>query len=347
MKNVKSFIAVFVLCVFYGAVTVGAQTESRNNTPYVGLDAGLSLAQAPDISNFNDGIPSRCDLHRTGMGITANVADFNGDTGCKDGGKTPWEYGDFDSSIGHTVGVTAGVSRLFGIPLRAEVEYLYRNNNFDGESSTDIAEKSREFRPSHNGQAYGRLGNIWSHGFFANLYYDLPLQSKLTPYIGGGVGWALTKFQLEHFFQRNDNGDTGTSADPAGHPADYSVDAEDNCVLGDGEGTNDCVLEALEGVISQAQTTHDGSAVGFQALLGFDYKLSEKFSAGVKFRWAYVGEIEGGDERWDVLRNHDSTVSPDNPTDTELGRSNEITYTSTLNSSQFWGAAISLKYHIF
>ncbi|MGI9558048.1 MAG: hypothetical protein ACR2NQ_00045 [Thermodesulfobacteriota bacterium] len=330
------------MCAFCGAITVGAQTESRNNTPYVGLDAGLSLAQAPDISNFNDGISSRCDLHHTGMGITANVTDFNGDTGtpsCKDGGRTPWEYGDFDSSIGHTVGVTAGVSRLFGIPLRAEVEYLYRNNNFDGKSPTDIAEKSREFETSHNGQSYGRLGNIWSHGFFANLYYDLPLQSKLTPYIGGGVGWALTKFQLEHFFQRNDDDDTadGTNGHPGTIPAT-------GCEL---SNTNDCVLEALEGVISQAQTTHDGSAVGFQALLGFDYKLSEKFSAGVKFRWAYVGEIEGGDERWDVLRNHDSTVSPDNPTDTELGRSNEITYTSTLNSSQFWGAAISLKYHIF
>ncbi len=361
MKNLKSLIAAFAFCVFYGAVTVAAQTENRKNTPYVGVDAGISLSLSPEFVSDGNDVPSRCDLHFAGdpgledvpetnpARVISNVSDFNilfrGGTHCQDADSV-WES-KHSSSIGTTAGLTAGVAQIFGLPLRAEAEYLYRNNNFRDRADITLAgEKFEEFLPEFNGAAWAYLDNIQSHNLFANLYYDIPLKSKLSPYVGAGIGWSQTKFVMTSFWQRNDTGDT---ADNDGvHPDGHD---EEGCAP---TQSNDCVIEVLEGVVSAGiDKAHDGSTIAFQGLIGFDYPLSDRFLLGLKLRWAYFGEIETDPEEWDLLRDHPSTVVPEDgsagdPADLEYnGGNNRIIYRTRLQSSHLLGAAVSLKYLLF
>ncbi len=334
----KKTVLFLIVCLFPFVQTAHSDEmmSGKASGPYLGLDAGFSLSTGVEFSSHNAGIPSRCDLHYAGEdGFEANVAAFAADSSCTGFSGSRWKN-DYDkTSIGHTLGVTAGYTGLAGLPIRAEVEYIYRNNEYDKQTSTElIGAKLSEFQPEFGGAAYGRLGDIQSHNVFANVYYDIKTDSKFTPYVGAGVGWSRTKADLLHFFQRNDSGDTedGTSGHPANHPADCSPST-----------ANDCVLEELEGTVSSAQQSHEDDLFGFQVLVGFDYPLSDRITAGLKLRWAYFGELEGDSETWDTLRSHSSTVSPDNPDN--LGRSNSITYKSETEDTQFWGAALSLKYH--
>lgn len=342
----KLLVLLLILFVTPFVQRVNAQETVMSGTaaegPYLGLDVGLAIAPSTEFNTHNRGIPSRCDLHYAGQdGFVTSVASFSGDSDCTASAGSSWNN-DYDSSLGHTLGLTAGYSRVAGIPVRVEVEYLYRNNEFDDRVEPAFSGgKSPEFQPSANGQIYGRLGDIQSHNVFANLYYDFPTDSKFTPYVGSGVGWSRTKADLLHFFQRNDNGDTATGSD--GHPDFVAPNTLADCTP---TAANDCVLEALEGTVSYSRRTHEDTLFGFQFLLGFDYALSDKLSAGLKLRWAYFSELEGDPETWDVLRNHASTVSPDDNPDLGDRSSNLITYTSGSKDTQLWGAALSLKYYL-
>lgn len=81
----------------------------------------------------------------------------------------------FDSGFG----VSAEVGRKFG-PLRAALEYGYKETNiFHLKSAT-----GHDVVP----------GDLSIKNLMANIYYDQKLtKGKLTPYIGGGAGWAWVK----------------------------------------------------------------------------------------------------------------------------------------------------------
>ncbi len=232
--------------------------------PYLGLDAGLTLATGIKVDNHNNGIPSRCDLHYAGQaGFPADASAFRADSGnpsCVDFPGTHLRQDYNKTSLGHTVGLTVGYGRIWGLPVRAEFEYFYRNNEFDKRAPVTVSGgKLSEFVPSAGGQAYGRFGGVQSHNIFANLYYDLQTDTKFTPYLGGGVGWSKTKADLLNFFQRNDNGDNSSAL--CGRDDDPTP-------------ANDCVIGPLEGTVSYSRRNHEDGLFGFQVLLGFDYSLS-------------------------------------------------------------------------
>ncbi len=81
----------------------------------------------------------------------------------------------FDSGFG----VSAEVGRKFG-PLRTALEYGYKETNiFHLKSAT-----GHDVIP----------GDLNIKNLMANIYYDQKLtKGKLTPYIGGGLGWAWVK----------------------------------------------------------------------------------------------------------------------------------------------------------
>lgn len=69
--------------------------------------------------------------------------------------------------------------------LRAELEASYRRNNLGGHWSQD----SFFFGPT-GGPIDGRMSTF---ALMANVWYDINLDSKFKPYLGGGAGWARTK----------------------------------------------------------------------------------------------------------------------------------------------------------
>lgn len=71
-------------------------------------------------------------------------------------------------------------------PIRAELEYSYRNNDID-------TLKFSAFGTSADCKDVGAncSGDVNSHGFLVDGWYDLRRDTRLRPYIGGGIGFAI------------------------------------------------------------------------------------------------------------------------------------------------------------
>lgn len=81
-------------------------------------------------------------------------------------------------------GINGAVGYRFD-DARVELEVAYTNNNVEGVSVNDFDQVPLD-------------GDIESVQFMVNGYYDIPTQSRFSPYIGGGVGVAtLTADDIE------------------------------------------------------------------------------------------------------------------------------------------------------
>ena len=62
-------------------------------------------------------------------------------------------------------------------------------------------------------RAEDRIGSLSSQNVFANAYVDFPGRSRVTPYVGAGVGIGLAKLDYGDLWARNpDPGPIGTAA---------------------------------------------------------------------------------------------------------------------------------------
>lgn len=90
----------------------------------------------------------------------------------------------FDSSADYDngIGVYAAIGYAFGNDWRAELEFSHRNNDIDS-----IAMDG----PGFSGWPSGTItGDTTAIAIMANLIKDIDLGGPITPYIGGGVGFA-------------------------------------------------------------------------------------------------------------------------------------------------------------
>ena len=136
-----------------------------------------------------------------------------------------------------------------------------------------------------------------SHNFFANLYYDYHSDSKFTPYVGFGVGFAQVSLDFYNRWTRN--------SDPDLIPTFDKADAE-----GQELANRERLNQQLAGTTSIGRAKLSDTLFGYQVIAGVDYQVSEPVSIGLKFRWADFGEFEDGRE-WDQLRSHDSAIGPE------------------------------------
>ena len=80
-------------------------------------------------------------------------------------------------------------------------------------SPTDwLPSDSREYGGGGAMQEYGggvedAVDNLMSHNVFANLYYDYRTDSKFTPYVGFGIGFAQVSVQYRTRWHRTRNAD--------------------------------------------------------------------------------------------------------------------------------------------
>ncbi|RKK02969.1 OmpA family protein [Pseudoroseomonas wenyumeiae] len=87
---------------------------------------------------------------------------------------------EFDAGFGGVLSVGYG----FGNGLRAEIEGNYRQGDVD------------QIKAGIGGRLPGISGTVRTYGAMANVLFDLPLALPVpvTPYIGGGVGYAWTDY---------------------------------------------------------------------------------------------------------------------------------------------------------
>ena len=130
-------------------------------------------------------------------------------TGPNRGATGDW-YNNFDGATGILAGAAVGYS--FGAQnpnsplggLRVELEYFYRQSNYDETSEVpSAAGESGDKLEQELVRTYDRIGSMNSHNIFANLYYDFANTSRFTPYIGVGGGVGVTNMEYGSLWARN------------------------------------------------------------------------------------------------------------------------------------------------
>ena len=233
---------------------------------YGGLELGMAMSPEITISGQDNDFSG-----------SSNVCDgfIGGDPGlpaCAGRGNT-WEN-TFDGGTGILSGLTLGY-RLGSI--RIEGEYFHRTASHDDENTPIIGglseEKLNELGVGINSSVH--LGDLASHNFFVNAYYDLPIGTKFRPYVGAGAGFSSISIDYAANFTR-------------------SVDQD----------------PPVAGTTTVAKETFSDNVFGYQLLAGVDYLLNDRITLGLKLRWANFGEFKDDGKAWDRLRSHDSLTGP-------------------------------------
>lgn len=126
------------------------------------------------------------------------------------GAPIEWEFEDPGFQISGFIGYDFG--KLVGpVGLRTELEFAFRNNDFD-----DLGGAAGPLDSGGEFQSFSGLANFW---------FDYHNSSRFTPYIGGGVGGSF----LDLEFDAGDDGDpivgdTGALAYQLGAGVNYELD---------------------------------------------------------------------------------------------------------------------------
>ena len=276
---------------------------------YMGMDLGIAVAPEMDVQTGGLDDWSSTDVPATRCDRTINPDGLQVPSGDCSDDPPPW--GPLAESFDGGSGVLAGLAVGYRIGnFRAEGEYFYRNANHD---STDNP------YPEGIGAGYKTIedavDDVFSHNFFANLYYDYHSDSKFTPYVGLGVGLAQVSVGYRTLWQR------------ATDPGEITVFERGV----PGEELN----QKLVGALTYDRARMSDMLFGYQVLAGVDYQVSDPLSIGLKFRWADFGEFED-ESAYTELRGHASVAgNPPRP----------VTYYIRTDDIQFWGVSLNMKYH--
>ena len=291
------------LCILVSAGVANAETSRQGF--YAGIELGF--ANAEDMGSVLTAVnhPTKCDQ------LLKDRPDHNvvplSDPDCTNNTAQPTTTNSFDLGTGFLGGVSVGYALD---RFRVEFEYLNRSHGGDSAlwrvhgENVPLVDKNDEVStldpPSE------RISDFSAHQFSVNAYYDFLNDSRWTPYVGAGVGWARTSLDYEARFLRK----TISQGYPAGKPP------------------------AAAGTLSLLNAEFTDTLFGFQFLGGLDYALTEKVSIGMKARWASFQDLEG-DTVWDLIRSHRPVrADGETPFDSTL----------TFSDIQYWALSFVLKY---
>ena len=290
------FAIVLGLCMLVSVDAANAETSRRGF--YAGMELGF--ANAEDVGSILSGVnhPTQCDIL---VGGNPSGPD------CTNNTPAVLSANSFDLGTGFLGGISVGYALD-----RFRVEFEYLNRSHGGSASPWIlpggnaALQSKSSEVSTLDPPSERISDFSAHQFFVNAYYDFLNNSRWTPYVGAGLGWAGTSLDYQARFLRK------TVAQ--GYPADKP--------------------QAAAGTLSLLDTELTDTLFGFQFLGGLDYALTEKVSIGMKARWASFQDLEG-DTVWTLIRSH-KPVRADGktPFDSKL----------TFSDIQYWALTFGLKY---
>ena len=291
---------------------------------YIGGELGIAVAPEMNMKGNDNDYDSPCDKHINPTGFQTNE-NPGGLANPKDCSVVPVERQSlwFHNGIDGGTGLLAGAAIGYRMgSFRVEGEYLYRGTTYDSTAANTIVsdpETTRKVREELDALD-GAVDDVLSHNFFANLYYDYHSDSKFTPYVGFGVGFARVSLDYFGVFRRK---------------ADYSaIKTFDDTVSGEDSHTASDLNRVLAGTTTIGRGKLSDTLFGYQIVAGVDYRVSEPVSIGLKFRWADFGEFEDGRE-WDQLRSHPSTnLRPGDP----------VRYIMSTDDIQFWGVSLNMKY---
>ena len=307
----RSIATVFIMVVLLLSTNAGASETIARQGFYFGADVGASIADTLNFGRINRGIGTNCDQW------------LNSDTLTNAEGQTftvplpldqcsPRDYPKATSNFELGPGLLAGVNLGYAIDnVRIEFEYFRRQQSGDSHNVYVPADnKTVEFSSRQQ-----QVDSLRADNFFANVYYDLHnmISPRLTPYLGGGLGFM--RISLDY---------TGTTIRKSAETLR-------------GLGRNPDAADRH----SVASALLSDTLFGYQLLAGLDYAMSQRFSVGVKVRYADTfSNFDGGEYPWNPLRGHESTVGPPGTP----GYNTPILYRTDADTLSFWGISLNLKY---
>ena len=286
---------------------------------YVSTESGLGIGNSLGTEARDTDFPTLCDGHLDPHNLFS-PAGITEPGGCSSAAST-WDNS-FGSATGIIAGFALGVSTDIGV--RIEAEYFrsgiqYNATSTLGGGGADVQDKSDQelFRLEE------RIGSVNINNLTVNLYYDLPASGQLGPYIGGGLGFGMAGLDYAGFFARNLNPDVIKTADEATYngSGNEAVDRQ-------------ALHERIAGTTTTASHTLQDTILGYQAVVGVDYMVSDNASIGVKGRWVKYADFSDSNE-WDQLRSHSS----------DNGRgTNVVVYTIETEDLSAFGVTLVMKY---
>ena len=309
----------FLLCAHAAIFSLFGMVVPTQADPglYVSGELGVNLGSSLDTTGSSNDRASVCDEYiNTLFRQVESTQGYEGIncTGPNRGVGDDWQN-EFDSGGGILFGVTFGY-QIKSSRFRAELEYFYRDTSYEETSAVAGAGgASGEKLAQEIVTANEHIGSFTSHNLFTNLYFDFAYHSKLTPYIGVGIGFGLAEVDYGAVFQRN---------------------MDKNAILtGAGLANVDAIQEKLAGSATTAQKELGDTLLGYQLLLGMDYRFTESLSVGVKGRWISFDSFRDGDER-DTLRSH--------PSNLRLDGSEPVKGYLEIDDTEIFAVSLSLKY---
>ncbi len=323
----KTSILVALLVVALGGVPSPAQGQGW----YLGSELGGHVVPALGFTGLSNDVASVCDEF-----INPEYATVTQTAGYEAYNCTgPDRSDDWANEFARATGLQASwvLGYRFGADasgprwhhVRTEMEYFYRATAYDqseavpgigGGSGSVTADKlNQEIR-----KATDYLGRVTAHTLFANLYWDVRTRSRLTPYVGVGVGIGWTAVSYGSLWSRNANATAITT--------------------GEGLPNVDEIRQNLAATTSSFQGILSDKLISEQVLVGVNYALTEGLSVGVKGRWVHVAAFESpqGSLIWDPLRSHVPNLRRDG--------SEPVTGQVLTDASTLWDVGLSLTYHL-
>ena len=267
------------------AAACGSTQAAAETGLYVSGEVGAHMLPDARLNGGDTDRAARCDEFVNPL-YAENPACTTPDRGV--GAVDDWMSA-FDGAAGISGGVAVGWRHE---RLRLELEWSGRSANID-QSSPILAPDGRAFTAIFGSElpvAEERIGRLRAQRLFVNGYWDFPNASRLTPFVGVGVGVADTRTAYRALWRR--------SADPTTVRTASGLSNEEE------------VKRNLAGTVSRAEDTLRDRSRGYQLLFGVEYDWKEGVSLALQARWTRIGAFEAGGV-YDELRSHVSNLRRD------------------------------------
>ncbi len=311
----------FALAVWVLIVSMAEPLQAEGF--YLSTDLGMNFGKSLNMYGHDTDRPSVCDEYINPAFMTVNSTLGWTNTNCTGpnrGSDSVWEN-DFGSDEGVLFGTALGYY-IGDSSFRAELEYFYRNTNYNETSETTVGGGEVLSKLVQEiVRAEERIGHLASHNLFANLYMDFANSSRFTPYVGLGLGTGFAGLQYNGVFARDIDPAriTTGNAPEGGQPLANAAQIQANLA-----GTTTTESEQLTDTL-----------FGYQLMVGVDYALTESLLLGFKGRWVNFESFTDKDD-WDQLRSHPSNLRKDG--------SEPVAYDIRLDDIEMFAVSLNLKY---
>ncbi|MYB89431.1 MAG: porin family protein [Proteobacteria bacterium] len=316
---------IFVAVLLVAGTALGIAAPVQAGGFYFSTELGMNFGSSMDMTGQSNDRASVCDGYINPMYATVTSTPGYEDYNCT--GPDRGATGDWQNSFSSDEGVLLGTALGYHVgasPLRIELEYFYRDTDYDQTSDVGTASgESGDKLEQELVRTIDRIGDLTSHNLFANLYYDFSGNSRFTPYVGVGIGLGFTEVEYSSLWARNSDAARITTGEGLPNAAEIQAN--------------------LASTSSTADAELEDTLFGYQLLFGVDYALTDTMALGVKGRWVDFESLNDGGVVWDPLRGHPPYLR----TPAQAGQGGDREHVSggiKLDDIEMFAVSVNLKY---